>query len=115
LILIVFVSSGLLLTKSAEAETDGYGSVGVKAGDWAKYKVTCAGSSNVWEDDMSWTKTEVVNASGSRVSVIETFHYPDDREITRDSGYDLFYGRKKHGCLRNSASTQKLQRYMIGQ
>jgi hypothetical protein len=89
LLLLVLVNSTLLLVGSAQAETDESGSVGVKAGDWVKYKVTYLGTSDVWEEDASWTEAKVVSTSGSLVGMSETFHYGDGSELTRNWTYNL--------------------------
>jgi len=62
--------------------------VGVKAGDWVKYDVFCAGEPFLWDSpllyydpvEVDWVKVEVLSVSGSNVTVRETVHCFDGRE-----------------------------------
>lgn len=68
---------------------------GVKTGDWAKYKVTRLGSSRAWHPAMMeavWVKVEVLNVSGTTVTIRETIHDADGSEWVRNSSRDLQSG-----------------------
>lgn len=56
--------------------------VGVKAGDWVLYSVKRLGVSNsAWVySDAVWIKVEVLNVSGTVVTLRETIHYDDGDE-----------------------------------
>jgi hypothetical protein len=64
--------------------------VGVKAGDWVKYKVTRLGSSFAWiYEKVVWIKVEVLNVSGTTVAIREIEHYDDGSEWIRDFSSNL--------------------------
>jgi hypothetical protein len=55
--------------------------VGVKTGDWVRYKVSLLGESNAaWDYQSLWVKVEVLNVSDTRVVIRETQHYSDGSE-----------------------------------
>jgi len=66
-------------------------SVGVKAGDWVKYEVKCGGQSGqAWLPtyrDAEWVKREVQKVTDSKMTILETFHFPDGSEF-RKGPYD---------------------------
>lgn len=64
--------------------------VGVKAGDWVKYKVTRLGSSVAWDySDAVWVKVEVLKVSGTTVTIRETIHDADGSECVRNFSSNL--------------------------
>jgi len=70
--------------------TDEADAVGVKAGDWVKYKVVRLGSSVAWDySDAVWVKVEVLKVSGTTVTIRETVHDADGSELVRNFSSNL--------------------------
>ncbi len=90
LMIIVFASNLLYTCIPASAETKG-DLVGVKAGDWVKYKVTRLGVANFAWFHMHavWLKVEVLNVSGAVVTYRETIHYNDGDEYNSTVLWDV--------------------------
>jgi hypothetical protein len=63
--------------------------VGVKAGDWVKYKITRLGSSSAWVENAVWIEVEVLNVSDTTVTIRETIHYDDGSELVRNFSSNL--------------------------
>lgn len=64
--------------------------VGVKPGDWVKYSVTRLGDNLVWVySEAVWVKVEVLNVSGTTVTVRETVHDEDGSESIRNFSSNL--------------------------
>jgi hypothetical protein len=67
--------------------------VGVKVGDWVKYKVTNSGADIFrWpgtEENALWMKDEVIDIAYSTVTVRETVHYVDGNEWSSESSWNL--------------------------
>jgi len=70
--------------------TDEADAVGVKAGDWVKYRVARLGSSVAWDySDAVWVKVEVLKVSGTTVTIRETVHDADGSELVRNFSSNL--------------------------
>ena len=70
--------------------------VGVRVGDWVKYKVTKSGPGTIWYPGMEnalWVKTEVTDLSIATVTVQQTVHNEDGNEVIRESSWNLEYDR----------------------
>lgn len=66
--------------------------VGVRVGDWVKYKVTKSGPDTIWWPSMEnalWVKVEVIGISYATVTVQQTVHNEDGNEATRKSSWNL--------------------------
>lgn len=66
--------------------------VGVKAGDWVKYRVLPLMGETIWGDlyDRAvWFKVEVLNVIGTNVSVLETRHRQNREENVELISWDL--------------------------
>ena len=86
-LLVFLMASMCCLVRNGNAEV---GVVGVKPGDWVKYSVTRLGSNLVWVfEEAVWVKVEVLNVSGSTLTVRETIHDADGREFVRNSSWNL--------------------------
>jgi hypothetical protein len=86
-LLVFLMTSMCCLVRNGNAEV---GVVGVKPGDWVKYSVTRLGSNLVWVyEEAVWVKVEVLNVSGSTLTVRETIHDADGREFVRNSSWNL--------------------------
>lgn len=80
--------SCLVCGGNAEADV-----IGVKHGDWVKYKVTRLGLSFAWDySDAVWVKVEVLEVSGTTVTIREIIHDADGSERVRNSSQDLQSG-----------------------
>jgi len=87
LLSLLMVSTIVLGQNTAEADL-----VGVKMGDWVKYKVISIGAPTIWGDlyDRAlWIKVEVQNASTTNVTVRETRHLQDGRDRVRIISWNL--------------------------
>jgi hypothetical protein len=85
-LLVFLMVSMCCLVHGGDAEV---GVVGVKPGDWVKYKVTKLGSSFAWIEKAVWVKVEVLNVSSTTVTTRETIHHDDGSEWVSNSSYDL--------------------------
>lgn len=66
--------------------------VGVRVGDWVKYKVTNSGPGTIWypgTENALWIKVEVIDLSGPTVTVQETVHNKNGNETTKESSWNL--------------------------
>ena len=65
--------------------------VGVKVGDWVKYKVISTGAPTIGDlyDRALWIKVEVQNVSTTNVTVRETRHLQDGRDRVRTISWNL--------------------------
>ncbi len=83
----------IVLPMALGQSTTEAGLVGVKAGDWVKYKVIRIGpESAAWHvpmDKAMWIKTEVLNVSGTNVTLLETIHLIDGSDSVRTHSWDL--------------------------
>lgn len=77
----LIVSVAMLAVASTGSCQTGTRTVGVKAGDWVKYRVTKLGPETLaWVYQHAvWFKVEVLNVSGTTVKFRETIHW-DDRD-----------------------------------
>jgi hypothetical protein len=84
LVLIASVVIMLAIASTGSCQT-GTRTVGVKAGDWVKYKVKKLGPEDfAWVPRGAvWFMVEVLNVSGTVVSFRETIHYDDGDEDVR--------------------------------
>jgi hypothetical protein len=91
LIILLFAAFLPAIVKKTYEEADS-SAVGVKVGDWVKYKVTKSGPNTIWYPGMEnalWVKIEVVDLSGATVTVQQTVHNEDGTETTRKSSWNL--------------------------
>jgi hypothetical protein len=67
--------------------------VGVRVGDWVKYKVTNSGADIFrfpgTEENALWMKDEVIDIAYSTVTVRETVHHVDGNEWSSESSWNL--------------------------
>jgi hypothetical protein len=91
-VLVVCVSVGLLSAAVTASEDQNTAVVGVKVGDWVKYKVIRLGPSGIWYgiwNNVVWIKFEVLNVSGITVTISETMHNTDGSESVENQSWNL--------------------------
>lgn len=86
LIVLFLVSFLMILPFCKTVSTVESSVVGVKPGDWARYKVTRLGESNeAWlYPSAVWIKVEVLNVSGTKVAIREIICYESGNEAFHD-------------------------------
>jgi hypothetical protein len=93
LVLIILLFTAFLHVTVKKTYGEAYSSaVGVKLGDWVKYKVTNSGADTIWypgTGNALWVKVEVIDFSDANVTVRETVHNEDGNEAIRDSSWNL--------------------------
>jgi len=83
LLIFVFVSSGAFVS--------GSGQFGVSAGDWVKYRVIRRpGQGTPWIDNHDWVKIEVLTMSGTSVTIVETWIYPNGKTFNWTESADSY-------------------------
>ena len=86
-LILLLMTSMSCLVRGGDAEAD---VVGVKTGDWVKYRVARLGSSVAWDySDAVWVKVEVLKVSGTTVTIRETVHDADGSELIRNFSSNL--------------------------
>ncbi|MDH5494813.1 MAG: hypothetical protein OEY24_03825 [Candidatus Bathyarchaeota archaeon] len=99
----LLLSLFMVFPKAFGQTVDEFGVVGVKPGDWVKYKVTQLGAPTIWYpgmEDAVLVKVEVLNVSGTRVTIQQTIHDADGSEFVGcyysgsswDLQNDILYG-----------------------
>lgn len=91
--LIVLLFAGFLPVVINEISSEVASSaVGVKVGDWVKYKVMKSGPDTIWWPGMEnalWVKVEVADLSIATVTVQQTVHNENGNEEIKESSWNL--------------------------
>jgi len=80
----------ILVFASSTAIVSGSGQFGVSVGDWVKYRVIRLGHETAWTDHHDWVKIEVLNVSGTSVTIVETLYYPNGETFNRTESADFY-------------------------